>query len=209
MTATRQRLLWLLGAALLLAALGFAGTAWWRGPQVDVLEARRAPLVRTLQFSARVATLSRVDIGSTLTGRVEQVQVREGDAVQAGDVLVQLESDELRAALAQAEAAEQQARAALAGLRDSGRTTAQGALAQADATERAASAALARAEQLVAQGFYSGAQLDEARRAAAVAGARNVACASRARDAPAAASATSSCACACATSVPAVWLACT
>ena len=173
MTATRQRLLWLLGAALLLAALGFAGTAWWRGPQVDVLEARRAPLVRTLQFSARVATLSRVDIGSTLTGRVEQVQVREGDAVQAGDVLVQLESDELRAALAQAEAAEQQARAALAGLRGSGRTTAQGALAQADATERAASAALARAEQLVAQGFYSGAQLDEARRAAAVAGAQS------------------------------------
>ncbi len=172
MTGTRRRLLWLLGAVLLLAGVGFAGIAWWRGPQVEVIEVRRAPLVRTLQFSARVATLSRVDIGSTLTGRVEQVKVREGDAVQAGDVLVQLEGDELRAALAQAEAAEQQARAALAGLRGSGRTTAQGALAQADATERAASAALARAEQLVAQGFYSGAQLDEARRAAAVAGAQ-------------------------------------
>lgn len=173
MTARRQRLLWLLGAALLLAALGFAGSAWWRGPQVEVMEVRRAPLVRTLQFSARVATLSRVDIGSTLTGRVEQVRVREGDAVQAGDVLVQLEGDELRAALAQAEAAGQQARAALAGLRGSGRASAQGALAQAEATGRAASAALARAEQLVAQGFYSGAQLDEARRAAAVAGAQS------------------------------------
>ena len=80
-----------------------------------------------------------------------------------------VEGDELRAALAQAEAAEQQARAALAGRRGSGRTTAQGALAQADATQRAASAALARAQQLVAQGFYSGAQLDEARRAAEVA----------------------------------------
>lgn len=173
MTATRRRLLWLLGAVLLLAGLGFAGTAWWRGPQVEVIEVRRAPLVRTLQFSARVATLSRVDIGSTLTGRVEQVQVREGDAVQAGQVLVQLESDELRAALAQTEAAEQQARAALAGLRGSGRAAAQGALAQAEATQRAADAALARAEQLVAQGFYSGAQLDEARRAAAVAGAQS------------------------------------
>ena len=171
-TATRRWALWLLGAALLLAGLGFAGVAWWRGPQVEVMEVRRAPLVRTLQFSARVATLSRVDIGSTLTGRVEQVRVREGDAVQAGDVLVQLESDELRAALAQAEAAGQQAAASLAGLRGSGRTTAQGALAQAEATQRAASAALARAEQLVAQGFYSGAQLDEARRAAAVASAQ-------------------------------------
>ncbi len=172
MTGAPRWALWLLGAALLLAGLGFAGAAWWRGPQVDVIEMRHAPLVRTLQFSARVATLSRVDIGSTLTGRVEQVNVREGDAVQAGDVLVQLEGDELRAALAQAEAAEQQAAASLAGLRGSGRTTAQGALAQAEATQRAASAALARAEQLVAQGFYSGAQLDEARRAAAVASAQ-------------------------------------
>ena len=169
MTATRRRALLWLGAALLLAGLVFAGLSWWRGPQVDVIEVRRAPLVRTLQFSARVATLSRVDIGSTLTGRVEQVNVREGDAVQAGDVLVQLEGDELRAALAQAEAAEQQARAALAGRRGSGRTTAQGAQAQADATQRAASAALVRAQQLVAQGFYSGAQLDEARRASDVA----------------------------------------
>ena len=169
MTATRRRALWLLGAALLLAGLVIAGVAWLRGPQVDVIAMRRAPLVRTLQFSARVATLSRVDIGSTLTGRVAEVRVREGDAVQAGDVLVQLEDDELRAALAQAEAAEQQASAALAGRLGSGRTAAQATLAQTEATQRAASAALVRAQQLVARGFYSAAQLDEARRAAAVA----------------------------------------
>ena len=172
MTAPRRYTLWLLGAALLLAGLVWAGVAWWRGPQVEVMEVRRAPLVRTLQFSARVATLSRVDIGSTLTGRVERVRVREGDTVQAGDVLVQLEDAELRAALAQAEAAEQQASAALAGRRGSGRTTAQATLAQTEATQRAASAALVRAQQLVAQGFYSGAQVDEARRAAAVADAQ-------------------------------------
>lgn len=172
MTAARRRVLWLLGAALLMAGLVIAGVAWLRGPQVDVMEVQRAPLVRTLQFSARVATLSRVDIGSTLTGRVDQVRVREGDAVQAGDVLVQLESDELRAALGQAEAAEQQASAALAGRRGSGRTAAQATLAQTEATQRAARAALVRAQQLVAQGFYSAAQLDEARRAAAVADAQ-------------------------------------
>ena len=170
---TRRRLAGvLLGTALLLAGLAWAGLSWLRGPQVDVIDMRRAPLVRTLQFSARVATLSRVDIGSTLTGRVDQVKVREGDAVQAGDVLVQLEGDELRAALAQAEAAEQQASAALAGRRGSGRTAAQATLAQAEATQRAADAALARARQLVAEGFYSAAQLDESRRAAAVAAAQ-------------------------------------
>ncbi|WP_027995499.1 efflux RND transporter periplasmic adaptor subunit [Simplicispira psychrophila] len=172
MTTTRRYALWLLGAVLLLAGLLVAGVAWWRGPQVEVIEMRRAPLVRTLQFSARVATLSRVDIGSTVTGRVDQVRVREGDVVQAGDVLVQLEDAELRAALAQAEAAAQQAAAALAGRRGSGRTAVQATLAQTEATQRAASAALLRAQQLVAQGFYSAAQLDDARRAAAVADAQ-------------------------------------
>ena len=165
----RRWVLWLVGAAVLLAALGVAAVAWLRGTQVAVVEVQRAPLVRTLQFSARVATLSRVDVGSTLTGRVEQVRATEGLQVRAGDVLVQLEDSEWRAALAQAEAAEQQARARLAGLRDSGRTASQAALAQAEATRRAADAALARTRQLVAQGFYSAAQLDEARRAAAVA----------------------------------------
>ena len=164
-----RRLVWVLGAVVALLALATAGALWLRGPKVEVIELRIAPLVRTLQFSARVATLSRVEVGSTITGRVDQVRVVEGAAVRAGDALVQLEDAEWRAALAQAQAAEQQARARLAGLRSSGRTTAQAALAQADATERTAQAALVRAQQLVVQGFYSAAQADEARRAATVA----------------------------------------
>lgn len=169
MTAAHRRALGLLGAALLLGGLVWAGVAWLRGPQVAVIEVRRAPLVRTLQFSARVATLSRVDVGSTITGRVAEVRVLEGAAVRAGDVLVQLEDQEWRAALGQAEAAESQARARLAGVRSSARTATRATLAQAEATERAAQATLARAQQLVAQGFYSAAQLDETRRAATVA----------------------------------------
>ena len=94
-----RRSLWV-GAALLLGASVLAGVAWLRGPQVDVIEVRRAPLVRTLQFSARVATLSRVDVGSTVTGRVAEVRAMEGAAVRAGDVLVLLEDQEWRAALA-------------------------------------------------------------------------------------------------------------
>jgi len=159
----------MLGAVLALGGLAVALAIWLRGPQVDVVQVQRAPLVRTLQFSARVATLSRVDIGSTLTGRVVQVLVVEGDRVQAGDALIQLEDQEWRAALAQARAAEQQAHARLTGLRSSGRAAAQAGLAQAEASLRAANAALARTQQLVAQGFYSAAQLDEARRAADVA----------------------------------------
>src|SRR3989344_1452187 len=162
-----------LGAVVLVVA-AFTGVMALRGPQVDALLVQSAPLVRTLQFSARVATLSRVDVGSTVTGRVAQVQVTEGAQVRQGDVLVQLESDELAAALAQAVAAERQAQSRLVGLRSSGRSAAQAARAQANATLQAASASLARVQQLVAQGFYSAAQLDEAQRAVDVAQAQQL-----------------------------------
>jgi HlyD family secretion protein len=128
-----------------------------------------APLVRTLQFSARVATASRVEVGSTLTGRVLQVAVIEGALVKAGDVLVRLESDELRASVAQAQASERQAAARLAGLRSTGRSAAQAGVAQAESVLLATQAELQRTLDLVAEGFLSAARLDEARRAVAVA----------------------------------------
>ncbi|MDO9116054.1 MAG: efflux RND transporter periplasmic adaptor subunit [Polaromonas sp.] len=166
---------WMVSGAVALV-LAAAALAWLmlRGTTVDALELRYAPLLRTLQFSARVATLSRVDIGSTVTGRVAQVRVREGAQVRQGDVLLRLETDELRAALTQAVASERQAEARLAGLRSSGRGAVRAGLAQADATLQAAQASLARVQQLVAQGFYSAAQLDEARRAVEVAQAQQL-----------------------------------
>ncbi len=128
-----------------------------------------APLVRTLQFSARVATASRVELGSTLTGRVLTVAVSEGALVKAGDVLVRLENDELRASLAQSQASERQAAARLAGVRSTGRRTAQAAVAQAESVLVAAQAELKRTLDLVAKGFVSAARLDEVRRATSVA----------------------------------------
>ena len=145
-SATQRRWIWIFAGVL---AVVLAGAAWLflRAPRVEALVMQMAPLVRTLEFSARVATLSRVDIGSTLTGRVTQVLVREGAQVQRGETLIRLETDELNAALAQAVAAER----------------------QGDATLHAGQATLRRGQQLVTQGFYSVAQLDEAKRAVDVA----------------------------------------
>lgn len=155
----------------ILAVLIAAGLGWWltRSPVVTGASVSKVPLVRTLQFSGRVATLSRVDVGSTLTGRVVQVDVVEGAQVEKGDVLVRLESDELRAALDQAQASERQAAARLAGLRSTGRSSVQAAVAQADSVLMAAKAELQRTQELVAKGFLSEAKLDEARRGADVA----------------------------------------
>lgn len=154
----------------MVAALA-ALAAWWttQAPSVPVVSVTEAPLVRTLQFSARVATAARVELGSTLTGRVDAVLVREGDRVKAGDLLVLLDSTELQAALAQTQAGERQAAARLAGLRSTGRSAAQAGVEQAESVLVAARADLQRTQELVAKGFVSQARLDEARRAVAVA----------------------------------------
>ena len=167
MTALHGRRALVAGALVLL----LVGAAWLaaRPAPVDAVQPRQGPLVRSLQFSARVESLARVELGSTVTARVARVAVDEGARVRAGQVLVQLESDEAQATLAQAQAAEQQARSRLMGLRGTGRQAAQAALAQADASVRAARAQFERVEPLVAQGFYSPAQRDEARRALDVA----------------------------------------
>ena len=164
---TRRSLLTFAALATVAAVL----VGWWvmRAPTVPAVSLRVAPLVRTLQFSARVATLSRVDVGSTLTGRVVQVTALEGAQVKQGDVLIRLESDELNAALAQAQASERQAAARLAGLRSTGRSTAQSAVAQANSVLVAAQADLERTQALVVKGFLSEARLDEVKRAVAVA----------------------------------------
>ena len=131
--------------------------------------------MRTLQFSGRVATLSRVDVGSTMTGRVLEVAVAEGAHVTKGEALVRLESGELRAALEQTQASERQAAARLTGLRSTGRSGAQATLAQADSVLVAAQADLQRTRDLVAKGFLSEARLDEAQRGSAVARAQQAA----------------------------------
>jgi HlyD family secretion protein len=161
--ALRSPLTWSLLLALVLAAAGLL--AWRsRAIEVDALQVTARPLQRSLQFSARVKTPARVDIGSTLTGRVDKVRVREGDAVTAGMPLLELESEELRAALAQAQAAMRQAQARTASQQAVARPSADAALLQADAALSTAERELTRTRELVASNFISAARLDEVQR---------------------------------------------
>lgn len=160
---------WAVALLIFLLVLGAALWRLWQGPIAEAIRVQAVPLVRTLQFSARVATLSRVDLGSTLTGRVASVRVREGQQVRQGDVLIEMEPDELESALAQAQASELQAQARLNGLRTTGRSSVVAGLAQATATLQAAEADLNRTRQLVAQGFVSDSRLDEVQRTVDVA----------------------------------------
>jgi HlyD family secretion protein len=164
-----HRALWIFLA--IAAVIVIIGLTWWftRPPAVAAVKAQWLPLVRTLQFSARVATTSRVEIGSTITGRVTQVLVKEGDLVKRNGNLIHLEDDELLAAFAQAQAGERQANERLAGLRSTGRSVVDAALVQADSVVLKAQAELRRTQELAAKGFLSQTRLDEAQSAATIA----------------------------------------
>ncbi len=77
--------------------------------------------LRTIPVSSRasgsVEPLRRVNPGTKILGRIEQVLVREGDRVDPGQLLARLESRDLEAARAQAAAALDRATAELANAR--------------------------------------------------------------------------------------------
>jgi HlyD family secretion protein len=155
---------------ILAAVLAAAAVAWRAGgPRVETAPVESGPLVHTLVVSGRVQTPNRVEIGTTYTGRVEHVLVVEGDRVRPGQPLVQLETTELRAALAQAQAAEAAARARLAAVADLSLPQANEGLEQAMAQLRFAEQEHARNRELRDRGFISDARLQESDRALAVA----------------------------------------
>jgi HlyD family secretion protein len=117
--------------------------------------------------SGEVVAAQEAQMGFSLAGQVERVEVKLGDQVEEGTTLVSLESSSLRAGVAQAEAALEAARAQLAELESGARpeelAAAQaaydGALAQydklkagpTDEERRIALAALRKAEAALIQ----------------------------------------------------------
>ena len=99
------------------------------------------------------------------TGRVLRVAVAQGQMVQQGQLLIELDNSDNRASLAQASASVAQARAKLRQVGELGQPLAVQALAQARATALQTRKALDRSRALVAQGFVSQAAADDAQRA--------------------------------------------
>jgi HlyD family secretion protein len=159
-----RRHLWqLLAAAVVLIAGGVLLVRWWMGPQVATQTVLRRDLIQTVVASGRVEAPHRLEIGAQIIGTVLHVPVAEGQAVHAGDLLVELEAAELAATGRQADVAVQQAQARLRQLQEvQGPVAAQG-LRQARATLANARATLARSQDLFGQGFIGQAALDDAR----------------------------------------------
>jgi HlyD family secretion protein len=139
------------------------------GTPTPVYAATSSELVQTVVASGRVIPSRRIAVALQGTGRVLRVAVTEGQTVEYGQLLIELDNNDARASLAQASAAVAQAQARVRQLRELGQPQATQALAQAQANAEQANKALARNRDLVAQGFISQAALDEAQRALDVA----------------------------------------
>ena len=139
------------------------------GTPTKAYAATSGELVQSVVASGRVISPQRVTVALQGSGRVLRVAVAEGQAVEAGQLLIELDNSDSRAGLAQAAATTAQAQAKLRQLGELGQPQALQALAQAEATSLQARKTLNRNRELVAQGFISQAAVDDAQRAVDVA----------------------------------------
>ncbi|MEQ1773657.1 MAG: efflux RND transporter periplasmic adaptor subunit [Burkholderiales bacterium] len=161
---------WLLLVVAVLIASAVAYAVMRPKPVVvDVITAKREDVQTSVVASGRVLSPARVDVGATITGRVLRVAVREGARVAEGQLLVQLEQQELNAALAQAHAVRDRARARVESVTKLALPTAQESQAQAQSSVTLAEREWKRSQELAAKGFISQSRVDESERQVQVA----------------------------------------
>lgn len=154
--------------------LGLAGMAltlttlmvvwWWPGPVVTTSEVVRRDMMQSVVVSGRVQNPFRLAIGSQVVGVVRGVPVREGQSVQANDLLIQLDDSESRAALAQAESAAAMAELQLRRVREVQLPLAEQGVRQSLINLEQAMRMQARHQDLFSQAFIGQAALDESSR---------------------------------------------
>ena len=125
--------------------------------QARVVESEQQEVPLNLRATGTVHSRQTAVVSAQVTSRIQQVLVREGDAVKAGQTLVLLDDAALRAASDQAQAAV---------------NAAQGQQAAAETDSKLAASTLARYRQLEAQKSVSPQEMDEVTRRAEAAAAK-------------------------------------
>lgn len=165
-----RRRRWLVAAALITAIVGGA-LVWQRTIAESRLAASQAVATRgvirqIVGGKGKVEPAAEVRLTANLFGRIQTINVQDGDRVQAGDVVAEMESADLRAQLDQARSRLEEARAKLAevesGPRPQELEAARTRVAEAEAVRREANAVLTRARVLHERGLIARIELDEA-----------------------------------------------
>lgn len=153
-----------LAVAVIIGVCGWQGAKLILGPAIVADQVRRGSLIETVVASGHVETPYRVEIGSQITGTVEEVLVREGERVLKGQPLISLESRELKAAVVQAQGAVAQSEARMRQLDELTLPSAREALTQAEANLLNAQQTFDRTDKLAKDGFATRVAVDDARK---------------------------------------------
>jgi HlyD family secretion protein len=153
----RAFLLWL-GLAAVLAALGYAGLRWYqkrelaKRPQYQSEPASRSDIQVIVSATGTLKGQNTVEVGAEVSGRVATVLVDFNDQVKLGQLLLEIDPEQARAAVDEARARVGEADAATK---------------QAQASLLEARQNAARGEQQAAQGLVSQKELEGVRAALA------------------------------------------
>lgn len=103
--------------AFALAGSATAGYAWYakapEGPSGPTIEVKRGSLIETAAASGKITPAVQVDVKSRASGEVAEILVKEGDRVEAGQLLLRLDKTDAERELAQAKVARDRAKADL------------------------------------------------------------------------------------------------
>ena len=162
-------------ALLVVLVVGVGAAAAFKGKDdvgtpVDVAAVETRAITQTVVASGRIAPEVEVNIASDVSGEIVQLTVQEGDRVEQGQLLVQVQPDFYASQRDQSTAALRQAEADRA---------------RAQAERLRAETELERAEGLFAQGVVARSEVETARTQAAVAAANEQAAQFRIRSASA------------------------
>lgn len=167
--ASRRKVWGRRGAIIAVVVAVVAAGAWFGalralGPKVDVVVVARSDVVQTVVSSGRVLAPAEVNLGGLLSGVVRAVRAREGDRVTAGQVLVELDDEELQALVAQARAGVLLASSRVGQVRGVTARVAGEGVRQAQANLRVAQVGLTRQRVLYGSGAASAVELEAAQR---------------------------------------------
>ena len=132
-------------------------------PLVDVASITQGLVEEKISRAGDIVPQAQVTVYSKVQGWVERINVREGDRVKAGDVLVTLDFREAEATVAQAKASLEAASARLKQVIATSEEAVQSQIQQTKANLELAESDLKRAQELHQKNFIARQQLDEAR----------------------------------------------
>ena len=134
-----------------------------QAPLVEVALVTQGGIEEKILRTGDIVPDAQVTIYSKVQGWVEKINVREGDRVKTGQVLVTLDAREAEAAVAQSKASLEAAAARLKQVKATSEEAVQSQIQQSKATLELAESDLKRAQELLDKNFISRQQLDEAR----------------------------------------------